>query len=89
MNAHDGKGQRHARLFRNGRSQAVRIPRDWEIEGDEVMIDRAEDGSLTLKPIRKKRNLLEVLATLEPLGEDEAMPEITDDDLLPLDDIKL
>jgi antitoxin VapB len=29
---------RHVRLFRNGRSQAVRIPKDFELEGSEAII---------------------------------------------------
>jgi len=30
--------ERHVRLFRNGRNQAVRIPRDFEIDGNEAII---------------------------------------------------
>ena len=90
MNAHDiDTTKRRARLFRNGRSQAVRIPKEFEFEGDEVLIERDGSGRLVLEPIKKKLSLLEVLATLEPLSDDEALPEITDEDLLPLDDIKL
>jgi antitoxin VapB len=90
MNAHDGKVERRtARLFRNGRSQAVRIPKEFEFEGDEVVIARGEDGKLTLEPVKRKPSLLDVLATLEPLPEEDWLPQITDDDLLPLDDVKL
>lgn len=88
MNAHD-KDVRVASLFRNGRSQAVRIPKEFELEGDKVIIARDEDGKLTLEPVKKKPSLLEVLATLEPLPKEDWLPEITDDDLLPLDDVKL
>lgn len=77
--------ERHARLFRNGRNQAVRIPREFELPGDEVLIYK--DGNrLIVEPVEKKRDLLSLLATLEPI-EDE-FPDI-DDGLLPLDDIKL
>jgi len=79
MNAHDkDTGKRRARLFRNGRSQAVRIPREFEIEGDEVFVRREDDGSLVLEPVKKKRSLLEVLVTLEPLSEADWLPEIED-----------
>ncbi|MGN6584249.1 MAG: antitoxin [Rhizobiaceae bacterium] len=88
MNAHD-KDVRTASLFRNGRSQAVRIPKEFEFEGDEVLISRDDAGKLTIEPIRKKPTLLEVLATLEPLGPEDQFPEIDDSDLLPLDDVKL
>ena len=77
MNAHD-KDVRTASLFRNGRSQAVRIPKEFEFEGDEVLISRDDTGKLTIEPVRKKPTLLEVLATLEPLPEEDWMPEIDD-----------
>ncbi len=76
--------ERHVRLFRNGRNQAVRIPREFEFEGDEAIMHK-EGDRLILEPIRKGR-LLALLSTLEPL--DEPFPEI-DDDLLPLDDVNL
>lgn len=47
-----GVGQpRTARLFRNGTNQAVRLPRDLEIDADEVLIRRDGDSIvLTPKP---------------------------------------
>lgn len=90
MNAHDKDTEkRRARLFRNGRSQAVRIPKEWEFEGDEIVIERAKGGVIKLKPSGKKTSLLDVLANLKPLPEGDRMPAITDDDLLPLDDVAL
>jgi antitoxin VapB len=77
MNAHD-RDVRTASLFRNGRSQAVRIPKEFEFEGDEVLISRDDAGKLTIEPVRKKPTLLDVLATLEPLPEEDWMPEIED-----------
>ena len=44
---------RHVRLFRNGRNQALRIPRDFELEGDEATI-RKEGNCLILEPIRTR-----------------------------------
>ena len=35
-----------ARLFRNGRSQAVRLPREFRFEGDEVRIRHVGHGVL-------------------------------------------
>ena len=90
MNAHDKEvGKHRARLFRNGRSQAVRIPRDFEFKGEEVLIEKVEEGKLTLTLVATKKSLLEVLASLEPLPKEDWLPEITDEDLLPLDDIEL
>ncbi len=39
-----------AKLFRNGRSQAVRLPREFRFEGDEVRIRRVPQGVL-LEPM--------------------------------------
>ncbi len=66
--------ERHASLFRNGRNQAVRIPREFEMEGSEVLI-RQEGDSLVLTPIRRNR-LRDLLASWEPL--DESVPEVED-----------
>jgi antitoxin VapB len=66
--------ERHASLFRNGRNQAVRIPREFELEGTEVLM-RKEGDRLILEPIRKNR-LLDLLASWEPL--DEGLPEVED-----------
>ena len=65
---------REARLFRNNRSQAVRIPADWELPGDRVAIRR--DGErLILEPLRP-RGLLGLLSSWEAL--DEALPDPDD-----------
>lgn len=66
--------ERHASLFRNGSNQAVRIPREFEMEGSEVLI-RKEGDRLILTPIRKNR-LLDLLASWEPL--DEGLPDLED-----------
>lgn len=77
-------GERHVRLFRNGRNQAVRIPREFELEGDEAILHK-EGDRLILEPVRKGR-LLALLASLEPI--DEAFPDI-DEELGSLDDVGL
>ncbi|MRH77701.1 AbrB/MazE/SpoVT family DNA-binding domain-containing protein [Spiribacter sp. C176] len=76
--------ERHVRVFRNGRNQAIRIPREFEIEGDEALIHK-EGDRLIVEPIRKGK-LLALLATLPPLAE--PFPNI-DDDLPPVDDVLL
>ena len=66
--------QRHVRLFRNGRNQAVRIPVEFELPGDEAIMHR--DGErLIIEPLRK-RGLLALLKTMEPLNDE--FPEISD-----------
>ena len=66
--------ERHASLFRNGRNQAVRIPREFEMQGTEVLM-RKEGDRLILTPIRKNR-LLDLLASWAPL--DEGLPDVED-----------
>ena len=66
---------RHARLFRNGRNQAVRIPREFELAVDEVVIYR-EDHRLVIEPVERPPSLAEVLSELTPLDED--LPDIDD-----------
>ena len=73
---------RHVRLFRNGRNQAVRIPRDFELDGADAIM-RREGDRLILEPVRKGR-LLDLLARLQPLPE--AFPDV-DATLAPLDDV--
>jgi antitoxin VapB len=76
--------QKHVRLFRNGRNQAVRIPKEFEFDCDEAIM-RKEGKKLILEPVKKK-GLLSVLEELEPLDVD--FPDI-DKNLLPLDDVQL
>ena len=66
--------ERHVRLFKRGRSQAVRIPRAFELPGDEAIM-RKEDGKRIIEPV-KPRSLLALLATFDPI--DEAFPAIDD-----------
>jgi len=75
--------QRRVRLFKNGRSQALRIPKAFELPGNEAIIIK-EEGMLIVKPV-KRPSLLSLLETLEPLDED--FPDV-DKELLPLDDIE-
>src|SRR3546814_8911015 len=70
----------------NNKSQALRIPADFELPGDRVMIHRDGDR-LIIEPVRRK-NLLEVLASLQPLGPDDQFPDV-EDTLLPIKAIDL
>jgi antitoxin VapB len=63
---------RHVRLFRNGRNQALRIPRDLELPGRAATV-RREGTRLIVEPVSGP-SLLEVLAKLKPL--DEGLPAV-------------
>lgn len=74
----------HARkvsLFRNGRSQAIRIPKEFELPGKEATITK--DGDRLIIEPGSKKSLLEMLDILEPLEED--FPEIKDLPAEPVD----
>ena len=66
--------RRHVRLFRNGRNQAVRIPVEFELPGDEAVMHRDGDR-LVIEPVRK-RGLVALLKTMKPL--EESFPKIDD-----------
>lgn len=72
--------ERHVKLFKNGRNQAVRIPREFELPGEDAVM-RKDGGRLIIEPAPPK-SLLAVLATLEPL--DEEFPPIPELDLDPV-----
>ena len=73
--------ERHVKLFKNGRNQAVRIPREFELPGEDATM-RKEGERLIIEPAPPK-SLLALLATLSPLDEDfPPMPE------LPLDPVE-
>jgi antitoxin VapB len=66
--------ERHVKLFKNGRNQAVRIPREFELPGEDAIM-RKEGERLIIEPAPPK-SLLALLATLAPLEED--LPPIPD-----------
>jgi len=74
--------ERHVRVFKNGRNQAVRIPREFELPGEDAIM-RKEGARLIIEPAPPK-SLLALLATLAPLSED--FPTIRD---LPPDPVDL
>lgn len=66
---------RHVRIFKNGRNQAIRIPRELELSTSEATIHR-EGKRLVIEPV-ERTSLLDVVATWEPL--DIEFPELADE----------
>ncbi len=60
--------ERHVRLFRNGRNQALRIPRDLELPGADAIL-RKEGNRLIVEPVARP-SLLTVLKSLPTLAEE-------------------
>jgi antitoxin VapB len=73
--------ERSVRLFRNGRNQAVRIPRELELPGNEALM-RKEGDALIIVP-KRPRSLLATLKSLKPLRE--TFPPIMDRPAEPVD----
>lgn len=73
--------ERRVKLFKNGRSQAVRIPREFELPGEEAIM-RKDGERLIIEPIPPK-SLLALLATLAPIEEE--FPPIPDSAPGPVD----
>jgi antitoxin VapB len=61
-----------AKLFRNGRSQAVRLPREFRFDGDRVRVRRAGRGVL-VEPMFT--DLREWFAELDQYDEEPFMAE--------------
>jgi antitoxin VapB len=73
--------ERHVKLFRNGRNQAVRIPREFELPGEDAIIYK-DGGRLIIEPA-PPRSLLALLGTLQPI--DDEFPPIADQPAEPVD----
>lgn len=54
-----------AKLFMNGRSQAVRLPKEFRMPGEEVLIERRGD-EVVLRPVRTEA---EDIAACRTLGD--------------------
>lgn len=80
--------ERPVRFFRNGRNQAVRIPREFEMPGEDGII-RKEGDRLIIEPARAKPTLVELLdlwakepsleTDADPFDFDDPPPESVDD----------
>ena len=64
-----------AKLFWNGRSQAVRLPRAFRFEGDEVSV-RREGDAVILEPVRKRDWPAEYWDRLRELTRDFDFPDV-------------
>ncbi len=78
-----------AKLFMHGRSQAVRLPKEYRFEGQEVRVSKVGD-KVILEPMEKDPLDVEALwAKLDALGARDFLPDGLPDDppLMPDDDI--
>jgi antitoxin VapB len=66
--------ERNVKLFKDGGGQAVRIPREFELPGEDAIMRK--EGDRLIVESNEAKSLLAVLATLKPLEED--FPPIPD-----------
>ena len=76
-------GERKASLFKNNKNQAVRLPKDFELEGVSEVFIRKEGNSIVLTPARKSWTSYE---SVEAADEDflAERPDLLDDDRVQL-----
>jgi antitoxin VapB len=73
--------ERHVKLFKNGRNQAVRIPREFELPGEDAIMRK--EGERLIIEATPPKSLLALLTTLSPL--DEEFPPIPELELDPVE----
>ncbi len=72
--------ERHVKLFKNGRNQAVRIPREFELPGHDAIMRK--DGNKLIIESAPPRSLLALLATLKPISEEfPSIPDVSPDEV--------
>ena len=74
--------ERHVALFRNGRNQAIRIPREFELDATRAII-RQQGQCLIIEPVLNDNRLLNLLASWQPLTDD--LSDIPDPAPMPQD----
>ena len=80
-----GAKQTDAKLFWNGHSQAVRLPKEFRFAGDRVRVTRMGAGIL-LEPVpeTKKETPEELFARMDAMGGDPIFPEGRKQNLAPI-----
>ena len=71
-----------AKLFTHGRSQAVRLPKEFRFEGKEVRVSRI-GNRVILEPLDASKAM--PWATIDTLGDTPFMPEGREQPTMPAD----
>jgi antitoxin VapB len=85
VKAETDRKQVDAKLFWNGRSQAVRLPKEFRFEGDRVRVSRMGAGVL-IEPVPpvEKETLEELFARMDAMGADPIFPDGRKQNLAPI-----
>lgn len=76
---------RTAKIFMHGRSQAVRLPKEFRLPGKEVKVSRVGNGVL-LEPVEETFDAEAWLRALRAHAHGEFMPEGREQPPMPPDD---
>ncbi|MGL4634942.1 MAG: antitoxin [Beijerinckiaceae bacterium] len=68
-----------AKLFMHGRSQAVRLPKEFRMPGTEVNV-RREGDRIVLEPVISKPDIDAIFARMDRLGSADFFPDGLPDD---------
>ncbi|WP_395025298.1 antitoxin [Comamonas odontotermitis] len=76
-----------AKVFMNGRSQAVRLPKEFRFDTDEVTVERQADGAVVLRPVPADAHAAWLARLDRVLGRFEGMPDEIERDKTPPRDV--
>lgn len=82
IDIYHGGNMEHAKIFQSGRSQAVRLPKAFRFQGEEVVIKRFGNGVLLLPLDNPWDMMLEALHEFEAdfqLERDEQTEQMRED----------
>jgi antitoxin VapB len=72
-----------AKVFMNGRSQAVRLPKEFRFDTDEVTVERQADGAVVLRGLPRDAHAAWMARVLAAVKGFEGMPEEIERDRTP------
>ena len=76
-----------AKVFMNGRSQAVRLPKEFRFDTDEVTVERQADGAVVLRPRPGNAHVAWKARVLAAIQGFEGMPDEIERDKTPPRDV--
>ena len=76
-----------AKVFMNGRSQAVRLPKEFRFDTDEVTVERQADGAVVLRPVPVDAHAAWMARVMAAVQRFEGMPDEIERDKTPPRDV--
>ena len=71
-----------AKVFKNGRSQAVRLPKEYRVEGDEVYIEKIGHSIVLIQKEKSKWDVMRnALDDLQELDFERNQPQVQEREL--------